>query len=74
MFYKIVKKDYDTEAGVYYYKTMADINPIDIKNISHIIKLPCNCILLACNPLNDSYVFSKYNHSYSEFDETLEVK
>lgn len=74
MFYKIVKKVLDVEAGVYYYKTIVNIDLIDILNINNIISLPPDCILLECYPLTDEYVFSKYNYIYSDFDDTLEVR
>lgn len=74
MFYKIVKKTVDMEAGVYYYKTIANIDLIDILNINNIISLPHDHILLEYYPLSDEYVFSKYNYIYSDFDDTLEVR
>lgn len=74
MFYKIVKKTVDMEAGVYYYKTIANIDLVDILNINNIISLPTDYILLECYPLTNEYIFSKYNYIYSDFDDTLEVR
>lgn len=75
MEYLIVKKMYDVMAGIYYYQTLLFIDNtyFNCYNFDEIIRLPKDCIVLE-RAFGEDYIFSKYNYTFNNFDNSLEIR
>ena len=72
MDFKVVRKMYDVEMGVYYYITVAFFSSMGFYSVDSMLRIPKDCLLLECD--GTEHILSKYNLIGAQFDPNLEIR